>query len=323
MTLLFRIQDNDGLMQDLNDLYYFVHIVDNGGFAAASRALGEPKSKLSRRLAQLEERLGVQLVQRSTRHFSVTDIGKTYYAHCKAMLVEADAAQEVIELTRAEPCGTVRMSCPIALLEATVGAMLADFMLQYPLVDVHLQATNRRVDLLDENIDIALRVRPMPLQDSDLVVRVLGDREQCLAASPALLAEHEAAKVPADLGRYPSLGLGQPHHKFEWRLHGKDDAEATIRHTPRLVTDDMVALRTAAVAGVGIVQLPRLMIADELQDGRLQVLLPDWAPQNETIHAAFVSRRGLLPAVRALIDFLADAFERLDGDQADIAVSAA
>ena len=105
-------------MQDLNDLYYFAEVVDHGGFAPAGRAIGVPKSKLSRRVALLEERLGVRLIQRSTRRFAVTDVGRTYYAHCKAMLVEAQSAQEAIEQTRAEPCGVVRISCPVALLDA-------------------------------------------------------------------------------------------------------------------------------------------------------------------------------------------------------------
>lgn len=301
-------------MQDLNDLYYFVHVVDNGGFAPASRALGEPKSKLSRRLAKLEERLGVQLVHRSTRRFTVTDIGKTYYAHCKAMLVEAAAAQEAIEMTRAEPCGTVHLSCPITLLESNVSAMLVEFMNAYPLVQVHLQATNRRVDLLNEGVDVAIRVRRMPLADSDIVVRSLGDRRQCLVGSPLLFAGGTQPATPADLSRFASLGHGQSHQQFRWELLGPEGAVATIRFDPRLVTDDLAVLRQAAVAGVGIVQLPRLMIGDKLANGTLLELLPGWAPPPETIHAAFVSRRGLLPAVRTLIDFLADRFAELDDE---------
>ncbi|MGH8516627.1 MAG: LysR family transcriptional regulator, partial [Panacagrimonas sp.] len=113
-------------MRDLNDLYYFAQVVDHGGFAPAGRALNTPKSTLSRRISGLEEQLGARLIQRSTRRFSVTEIGQTYYAHCKAMLVEADAAQEAIDLSRAEPRGVVRMSCPVALLHTRVGKMVAD-----------------------------------------------------------------------------------------------------------------------------------------------------------------------------------------------------
>ena len=123
-------------MHDLNDLYYFAQVVDQGGFAPAGRALSEPKSKLSRRIALLEERLGVRLIQRSTRHFLVTEIGQRYYCHCKAMLVEADAAQSAVEQTRSEPRGIVRLTCPVALLHARVSVMLAGFMAHYPRVAV-------------------------------------------------------------------------------------------------------------------------------------------------------------------------------------------
>jgi DNA-binding transcriptional LysR family regulator len=301
-------------MQDLNDLYYFVQVVDHGGFAPAGRVLDMPKSTLSRRIAGLEKRLGVRLIQRSTRHFSVTDIGRNYYAHCKAMLVEADAAQEAIELTRAEPCGVVRMTCPVALLEANVSVMLAEFMTRQPRVEVHLEATNRRVDVVSEAVDIAIRVRPPPLEDSDLVMRVFADRRQCLVASPALLQRAGTPRVPADLTRMPSLGLGSPQSEHAWILFGPDSAQATIRHQPRMITGDMIALRAAAVAGVGIVQLPTMLVRAEITRGELRRLVPDWAPRREIIHAVFASRRGLLPSVRALLDFLAMEFRSLDDD---------
>jgi DNA-binding transcriptional LysR family regulator len=296
-------------MQDLNDLYYYVQVVDHGGFAPAGRALGLPKSKLSRRIAGLEERLGVRLINRSTRRFSVTEVGQTYYTHCKAMLVEAEAAQEAIELTRSEPRGVVRVTCPVALLDASVATMLADFMAQHPRVEIHLEATNRRVDVVGEGIDIAIRVRPPPLDDSDLIVRVFGQRDQCLVASPALLKQFDAPQVPADLHRFPSLALGVPQSQHVWTLLGPDGAQATIHHTPRLITRGMIALRAAAVAGVGIVQLPTMMVRDEFARGELVRVLHGWAPRPELIRAAFASRRGLLPAVRALIEFLAERFK--------------
>lgn len=146
-------------MDDLNDLYYFAQVVEHGGFTPAGRALGEPKSKLSRRMAALEERLGVRLIQRSTRHFSVTEIGQVFYRHCVAMLVEAAAATEAVERHRSEPRGVVSLSCPTALLNFWVGPMLARFMVQYPLVELHVQSTNRQMDPIQDSIDIALRVR--------------------------------------------------------------------------------------------------------------------------------------------------------------------
>src|SRR4249919_588972 len=149
-------------MLDLNDLYYFVQVIDHGGFAPAGRALGVPKSKLSRRIALLEERLGVRLIQRSTRKFAVTELGQTFYIHARAMLVEAEAAEDAIRRAHAEPCGVVRMSCPVTLLDTSVGPMLAAFLQKYPQVELHLDATNRRVDVIGEGLDLAIRVRPPP-----------------------------------------------------------------------------------------------------------------------------------------------------------------
>ncbi|ATG75347.1 LysR family transcriptional regulator [Zobellella denitrificans] len=299
-------------MQDLNDLYYFAAVVDHGGFSPAGRALGIPKSKLSRRIALLEERLGARLLQRSTRHFSVTEVGQRFYGHCKAMLVEAEAARDLVASTQAEPRGVVRLSCPIALLHAHVGQMLAGFMGRYPQVTLHLDATNRRVDLVGEAIDVAIRVRPPPLEDSELVLRTLADRAQCLVASPTLLAERGEPRVPAELGRLPSLALGAPQELYSWELYGPDEVQAQILHRPRFVTTDMLALRAAALAGVGVVQLPVMMVREPLAAGALVRLLPAWQPRREIIHAVYPSRRCLLPSVRALLDHLAEGFAAMD-----------
>lgn len=298
-------------MKDLNDLYYYVQVVDHGGFAPAGRALGMPKSKLSRRIALLEERLGTRLIQRSTRRFAVTETGQTYYGHCKAMLVEAEAADEAIALTQAEPRGTVRMTCPVALLDVRVADMVAAFMVEHPRVQIHLEETNRRVDVVGEGIDLAIRVRPPPLEDSELVLRVLADRGQCLVAAPRLLTQG-IPQTPAELAGLPSMDLGLPQHDHVWSLIGPDGAEVQVRHQPRLVTRSMPMLRAAAVAGVGAVQLPTMMVQQQLQRGELLQVMPGWAPRREIVHAVFASRRGLLPAVRALVEFLARRFEALD-----------
>ena len=303
-------------MRDLNDLFFYVRVVEHGGFAPAARALGIPKSRLSRRIALLEERLGVRLIQRSSRRFAVTEVGQVYLAHCQAMLVEADAAEEAIAATHAEPCGTVRMSCPVLLLDLRVAAMLADFLAAYPRVEVHLEDTNRRVDLVGEGLDLALRVRPAPLEDSDLVLRVLGESRQCLVAAPRLLEGRAPLRTPADLAGLPSLDLGLPHDAHIWRLRGPEAARAEVPHHPRLVTRSMGALCAAAVAGVGVAQLPWMLVAAQVARGELVRVLPGWAPQHELIHAVLPSRRGLLPAVRALLDHLAARFAALREDEA-------
>ena len=299
-------------MQDLNDLYYFAKVVEYGGFAAAGRALGEPKSKLSRRIAQLESRLGVRLIQRSTRHFSVTEIGHTFHAHCLAMLVEAEAAAESIELNRTEPRGVVSMSCPTMLLDFRVASMVADFMARCPDVQVHLEATDRRVDVIAEGFDLAIRVRPPPLEDSELVLKVLAESAQCLVAAPALLQLFGTPHAPSDLRMLPSLALGVPHDEHAWRLIGPDGDIAEVVHQPRLVTRGMMALREAAFVGVGVAQLPTMIVRDALDAGRLVHVVVEWAPPKEIVHLVFPSRRGLLPSVRLFIDHLANRFSALD-----------
>ncbi|HEM7895318.1 MULTISPECIES: LysR substrate-binding domain-containing protein [Burkholderia] len=292
-------------MDDLNDLYYFVKVVEHGGFTQAGRALDVPKSTLSRRIAALEAKYDVRLLQRTTRHFTVTETGREFHERCLAVLVEADAAREVIERRHAEPRGVVRVSCPTALLEYRVSELVARFMAIHPQVQVHLEATNRRVDLLSEGFDLALRVRFPPLEDSDLVMRVLADSPQRLVAAPHWLDGRAPLSDPAALAGAPSLDWGPARHHV-WQLVGPNGEHAQLRHHPRFVTDDMHALRDAAIHGVGIVQLPCMVVEDDLRDGTLVDVLPGWAPKGGLVHAVFPSRRGLLPRVRLLIDFLAE-----------------
>ncbi|WP_318389158.1 LysR family transcriptional regulator [Enterobacter sp.] len=299
-------------MQDLNDFWYFVQVVDHGGFSPASRAVGIPKSRLSRRIQLLEERLETRLIQRSTRSFTVTEAGQIFYRHCKAMMIEAEAAQEAIDSLRAEPRGVVRLTCPIALLHVHVGAMLAQFMARYPQVTVQLEETNRQVDVVNESVDLAIRVRPGPLDDSELVMRKLADRGMCLVASPALVARFGLPSSPADLASWPSLALSRVQQTYRWILFGPQDQEAILHHKPRFITTDMIALRSAAMAGVGIVQLPMMMLKEQFADGSLVHLLPQWRTRREIIHAVYPSRRGQLPAVRALIDFLVESYAGFD-----------
>lgn len=290
-------------MQDLNDLYYFVQVVEHGGFAPAARATGLQKSRLSRRIQQLEARLGVRLINRSSRRFSVTEIGRDYYERCLAMLVEAEAAEQVIAQVRAGPRGVVRVSCPVALINFQFGALFARFLAAYPAVSLQLESTNRRVDLIAEGMDVAIRVRTPPLEPTDLVMRRLDESTQCLVANPALLAGRKLA-TPADLAGLPGVVQGPPQRLHQWQLAHADGRTAAVSCVPRLVTDDLAALREAALAGVGVAQLPTLMVARDAQAGTLVHVLPDWRPPAAVVHAVFPSRRGLLPAVRALLDFL-------------------
>ncbi|MCK7551696.1 LysR substrate-binding domain-containing protein [Marinobacter goseongensis] len=299
-------------MQDLNDLYYFVQVVNHGGFAPAGRALGVPKSKLSRRLAVLEDRLDTRLVNRSTRRFTVTELGQDYYRHCVAMLTEAEAAQEVIDQARAEPRGVVKLSCPPGLIYFHVGQLLVRFMAEYPEVKVEIDATSRRVDVLKEGLDLALRIRFPPLEDSGLTMKVLSKSPQCLMASRDFFDHRAKPESPADLANLPSLDFEQPDGKHVWCLDGPDSAVAQVHHSPRLVTDDVFTLRQAALEGLGVVRMPLIVGGRDLVEGRLINVLPGWQPRGGILHAVFPSRRGLLPAVRALLDYLANSMDEVD-----------
>lgn len=232
------------------------------------------------------------------RRFAVTGIGEDYHRHCVAMLVEAEAAQEAIDRIRAVPQGVVRIACPSAALNFQVGTMIARFLVAHPKVEVRLESTNRRVDAIREGFDIAIRVRFPPLDESELVMKVLAESTQRLVAAPQVLAGIGRPLVPADAGTLPSLSWGGPHQNHEWRLNGRGGAEAVIRHQPRFVTEDMVPLRHAALERVGIVQMPSMVVSDDIKAGRLVDVLPDWAPRAGIVHAVFPSRLNMHALIR-------------------------
>ncbi|WP_089603873.1 LysR substrate-binding domain-containing protein [Acinetobacter piscicola] len=300
-------------MQDLNDLYYFVKVVEYGGFSAASHELMTTKSLLSRRIAVLEKRLEVQLLNRNTRQVTVTDAGQVYYRHCLAMLAEAQAADEAIHVLSAEPCGTVKISCPTNLLQVTLGEMLSEFLILYPKVKLHIEATNKKVDLVHQSYDIAVRVRTIPLDDCDLIVRSLATSRQFLVASPQLIQESHGLSLRSlkDLQDWPILMMESIAPEYSWDLFDTLGQSYQFKCTPRLTTTDLEALRIATIKGLGISKLPELMVADDLSTGKLVKVIPDWEPKPELIHLVYTSRRGLLPAVKLLIEFLVLKFQEL------------
>lgn len=291
-------------MQDLNDLYFFARVVQDGGFAAAGRALGIPKSRLSRRIAQLESRLGVRLLHRSTRRLALTEVGQTCYEHCQAMIAGAQAAQESIERVQAEPRGTLRVSCPINIAQNLMAPVLPRFLIAHPHVQVHMEVTNRAVDPIEEGFDLAIRVRPV-IEDSSLVARSFGSSPGALMAAPRLLDQAGRPESPEALQRLPSLAMSPQDGRHAWPLVAPDGELRLVSHSPRLVADDLSVLKEAAVAGIGVAALPLFVCCDELRGGLLEQVLPHWPVPPGKLHAVFPSRRGLVPAVRLFIDFLA------------------
>jgi DNA-binding transcriptional LysR family regulator len=292
-------------MQDLNDLYYYSIVVEKGGFAAAGRALAIPKSRLSRRIAQLEERLGVRLLQRSTRRFAVTDVGQRFYRHCQSVIAEAQAAEDAVAELASEPRGLVRVSCPVSFTQNVMTEIIPAFALKYPQVRMLVLSTNRRIDLINEGVDVALRVRFKLDTDADLVMRSFGRSRQLMVASPAYLAAHGRPDHPEDIKRFATISIVEAETQT-WELTGPDGQVHRVDHQPRLMCGDFPMMMKAAVSGLGITLLPESVCAAAIAEGKLEILLPGWTLPEGIVHCVFPSRRGLLPAVRAFIDFLAE-----------------
>jgi len=293
-------------MQDLNDMLYFAEVVDRGGFAAAGRALGLPKSKLSRRVAELEARLGVRLLQRTTRKLSLTEAGELYHRHCVAMREDAEAAEEAVAVVLTEPRGTIRVTCPVTLAQSTIGPLLPLFLERHPQVRVDMQVSNRVVDLVQEGIDVALRVRPTLDDSGSLIVKNLGNTQGLLVASPAQLERQGRPKSLEDLQRLATVAMSAADGRATWRLLGPGGREYDFQHRPCYAADDLLTLRYAVLKGAGITVLPDYMCRRDIRQGLLEEVLPGWAPQTGVIHAVFPSRRGLVPAVRRFLDFLGE-----------------
>lgn len=297
-------------MRDLNDMWYFAEVVDRGGFAAASRSLGIPKSRLSRRVAELEARLGVRLLQRTTRRLSLTAVGEMFHRHCVALREEAVAAEQAVDQSRTEPRGTIRVACPVTLAQTTIGELLPRFLLRHPLVTIDMRVSNRVVDLVEEGFDVALRVRNTLDDSGSMVVKPLGNTCALLVAGPAQIARQGQPEQPLDLAHFDTVAMATVHGRTQWELIGPSGTAVGVQHTPRLIADDLSTLKLAVLQGVGISWMPDYMCQDEINRGALVRVLPHWAPPTAIVHAVFPSRRGLVPAVRQWLDFLGDHLHR-------------
>ena len=293
-------------MQDLNDMLFFAEVVDRGGFAAAGRALNLPKSRLSRRVADLEARLGVRLLQRTTRRLSLTQAGEVYHRHCVAMREQAEAADEAVARVHNEPRGTVRVTCPVTLAQTTIGPLLPRFLATHPQVRVDMQVSNRVVDLVQEGVDVALRVRGSLDDSGTLVVKNLGPTHGVLVASPQLLQRFGAPQDAEGLRSLPTVAMSAADGRATWHLHGPRGAQHELQHHPVFTADDLLTLKYAVLQGTGMCVLPDYLCADELRRGELVPVLPGWEPPEARVLAVFPSRRGMVPAVRRLLDFLGE-----------------
>ena len=296
---------------DLNDMRFFAEIIQQGSFTLAAQALGVQTSRLSRRVTALEAELGVRLLNRTTRRLSLTDAGKHFLEHCQAIIAHAQAAYEDVEKTRSAPSGVVRISCPIGMLEAGMSRILLGYLDHHPDVRLMVDATNRRVDVVEEGLDLALRVRPTPLADSELVIRQFWKTNTILVASAAFLARHPPLSTLEEASRLPTLVMGNISERFEWTFYDPEGKAVSASHKPRLATDDLATLRMAVRAGMGLAELPRELVEADLQDGSLTHVLPGLKSHEAIAHAVYPTRRGMVPAVAALLDTIAREFPNM------------
>lgn len=289
-------------MLDLNDLRLFVQAVEAGGFTSAARRLGLPKSTVSKRVAELEAAFGVRLIHRTSRRFVPTDLGREVYAHARAALIEAEAAEAVVRRRLAEPMGTVRLTASMPVAQFQLAEHLPALAAAYPKLELVVHVTDRFVDLVEEGFDIAVRSHFAPLADSSLIQRRVATKPVLLVASPDYLARRGTPDRPEALADHDGLLTGAAARS--WRLADGDGRETAVTPRPRLIADESVVLLEAAAAGLGIVCLPESICRAALASGRLVRVLPGWTAGEVATTLLMPPRRADLPAVRVVVDFL-------------------
>ena len=287
---------------NLNDLNIFVQAVEHGSFAAAGRRLGMPKSTISKRVGELEATLGARLIHRTSRSFALTDLGRDFFEHARASVIEAENAETVVRTRLGEPSGTVRLTTSVPTAQFTLAPHLEALAARYPKVLLSLHVTDRFVDIVQEGFDIAIRSHQQPLPDSALVQRRLAMHDFLVVAAPAYVETHGRPERPEDLIRHAAIVA----HAAEtsWRMQASDGREAIAPVKPVMAADEPFVLLKAAAAGIGITVLPTSVCAPAITDGTLVRLLPDWTAGQIATTILIPHRRGQLPSVRAVVDFL-------------------
>ncbi|WP_313622570.1 LysR substrate-binding domain-containing protein [Achromobacter sp.] len=289
-------------MLNLNDLHFFAQAVDSGGFAAAARRLGCPKSTVSKRVATLEATLGVQLLYRTSRSFTLTDVGRDVYDHARAVMIEAEAAETVVHRRLAEPSGAVRITASVPVAQFQLADRFPILARQHPKLRIQLHVTDRFIDLVQDGFDIAIRSHFAPLPDSDLVQRRMSEEPITLVAAPSYVAQRGAPQGPESLTSHD--GLMTTTTMKSWRLADANGRIVEVEPRPQFYADESVSLMKAAEMGLGIVCLPETITAQAVREGRLARVLPAWTAGRVMTTILTPQKRAQLPAVRAVIDFL-------------------
>jgi DNA-binding transcriptional LysR family regulator len=286
---------------DLNRVSVFVRVVDTRSFTAAAAALGLPKSSVSRSVARLEQELGVRLLQRTTRSIHLTDAGNAYYDRVSRALGGLEEARAAVSDMQATPRGSVRITAPVDLGVSMISGLVARFVRHHPDIHVEMVLTGRIVNLVDEGIDLAVRVGK--LDDSSLVARKVGSLETRLLASPRYLKRRGTPQTVADLAQQDCVLFRAHRSQSSWELTGPNGVER-VEVSGTVTADDFAFLRQLLVAGVGIGLLPWVICAEDIERGRLVRVLPEHAAPGGTIHVVYPSTRYLPQRVVLLRDFL-------------------
>jgi DNA-binding transcriptional LysR family regulator len=284
---------------DLNEIVVFARVVQAGSFSAAARQLGMPKSTVSRKVAELEDRLDTRLLQRTTRKLRLTDAGRTYYDHSARIVAELEEADRAMSQIQSVPRGLLRVTAPLRF--TSLGPVLVRALEKYPELELDLYCTDRTVDIIEEGFDLAIRAGP--LGDSSLIARSLGTIRRVVVAAPDYCKQHGTPKVPADLAKHACLVFGAGTNPDLWVLHaGGKRAEVKVR--ARATINDFEILSEAARASLGIAWMPESSVAEDLDKGRLRRVLPNWSSAETPVHALYPSTRHLSPKVAAFLEVL-------------------
>lgn len=293
-------------MQNLTDIAIFVKVVELSSFTAAADALEMSQPVVSKAVTRLEEKLGARLLNRTTRRLSLTEAGAELYRRSGSALREIENAELEIARFQTEPRGTLRVSAPMSFSILQLGPAIHTFMDRYPGVTVELHMDDRRVDLVEEGFDVAIRIAN--LRDSNLVARKIAPTRQVICASPAYLAKHGTPERPEDLLEHNCILYSLQSTPREWRLVDGEGQEHVVPVNGTLHSSNGLVSRAAAVAGAGIIMLPTFYLGDQLRSGELKPILCKFRPQEIAVYAVYPERRNLMPKVRAFIDFVAATF---------------
>ena len=292
-------------MIDLNVLFYYVQVIDRQGFAAAARALNMPKSTISKRIAQLEQHLGVRLIERTTRKLSVTELGWEFYHHAAAALMEVDAAENLVKFRMAEPRGLVRISASLTTAQMGLSRILTALAKLYPQMQISLTTTNRFVDLVDEGIDIAVRSHRQPLAYSGNIQRRIGYAPNYLVAAPGYLSQSGRAVTVETLQDHQAILPDHQSRARSWSLHQTGRPVIEVTPQPVFFTADPTTLMLAVRSGLGIANLPHGLCWSAIAAGELVRLLPEWEVGGAELSILTTHRAGRLPAIQVTVDYLA------------------